>query len=124
MDASRAPVETIDDYIANFPKDVQLLLQTLRRTIQAEAPEAEEAISYQMPAFRLYGKNLVYFAAAKNHIGFYPTPSGVAAFQKELAGFKTAKGSIQFPMDQPLPLPLIRKIVKFRVQSEKKKRKA
>src|SRR5688572_4166848 len=111
MDASMGPVETIDQYIGRFPKEVQALLQTFRRTIQAEAPDAVEAISYQMPAFKLHGKNLVYFAAAKNHIGFYPTPSAVAAFEKELSGYKTAKGSIQFPMDQPLPLPLIRKIV-------------
>ncbi len=124
MDASPGPVATTDEDIARFPKDVQRLLQTFRRTIHEAAPEAEEGISYQMPTFKLYGKNLVHFAAAKNHIGFYPTPSGVAAFPKELAGYKTAKGSIQFPLDQPLPLPLIRKIVKFRVQSMKKKRKA
>lgn len=123
MEAATGRVTTIDDYLARWPKDVQSRLQALRRTIRAEAPEAEEAISYQMPAFKLYGKNLVYFAAAKNHIGFYPTPSGVEAVKHELAAYKSAKGSIQFPMDQPLPLALIRKIVKFRVQEEKKKGK-
>jgi uncharacterized protein YdhG (YjbR/CyaY superfamily) len=124
MDTSTQPVTTIDEYIARFPKDVQALLQTFRQTVKEAAPEAVEAISYQMPTFKLYGKNLVHFAAATKHIGFYPTPAGVAAFPKELAAYNTAKGSIQFPMDKKLPLPLIRKIVKFRVQAEKKKRKA
>jgi uncharacterized protein YdhG (YjbR/CyaY superfamily) len=124
LDATKGQVETIDDYIKAFPTEVQSRLQTFRRTIKEEAPEAVEALSYQMPTFKLYGKNLVHFAAAKNHIGFYPTPSGVAAFTDELAAYKTAKGSIQFPMDRPLPLPLIRKIVRFRVKEEKKKRKA
>lgn len=125
MDASTSQFETIDEYIDTFPKDVQTILKTLRRTIQELAPEAEEAIKYRMPTYVLHG-NLVHFAAFKNHIGFYPTPSGTEAFKKELAPYKTAKGSIQFPIDQPLPLPLIRKIVKFRVkenlEQSKKKR--
>ena len=124
MDTSNQPVTTVDDYIARFPKDVQALLQTFRQTVQEAAPEAVETISYQVPTFKLFGKTLVSFGAAKSHIGFYPTPAGVSAFPKELAAYNTAKGSIQFPMDKKLPLPLIRKIVKFRVQAEKKKRKA
>ncbi len=123
MDTSNRPVETIDDYIARFPPEVQALLQTFRQTVRAAAPEAVEAITYQVPTFKLYGKNLVSFGAAKNHIGFYPTPAGVAPFEKELAGYNTAKGSIQFPMDKKQPVALIRKIVKYRVQAEKKKRK-
>jgi uncharacterized protein YdhG (YjbR/CyaY superfamily) len=124
METAQGPVTTIDEYIRAFPAEVRGRLQTLRQLITAAAPEAVESISYQMPAFKMNGKNLVYFAAAKNHIGLYPTPSAVAAFQQELAGYKTAKGSIQFPMDKPLPATLIRKIVKFRVAEEKKKRKA
>ena len=110
----KAP-KTIDDYMAGFPKDVQAILQKIRRTIRKAAPEAEEAISYQMPTFKLKG-NLVHFAAFKNHIGFYPTPTGTEKFQKELAVYKGGKGSIQFPLDQPIPFGLITKIVKFRVK--------
>ena len=109
------PVTTIDDYIAGFPKDVQLILEELRATIRKTAPEAEETINYQIPTFTLNG-NLVHFAAYKNHIGFYPTPSGIAAFKEELSGYEGAKGSVQFPIDKPLPLRLITKIVKFRVK--------
>ena len=109
------PDNAIDEYIHTFPEDVQSILNQLRQTIKETAPEAEETISYQMPTFRLNG-NLVHFAAFKNHIGFYPTPSGTAAFKKELAPYKGAKGSIRFPIDQPLPLPLIRKIVAYRVK--------
>ncbi len=107
--------KTIDEYIATFPPEVQEKLQTLRRTIKDAAPEAEEAISYQMPAFKLNG-NLVYFAGFKNHIGFYAIPSGIAAFKKDLAPYKTSKGTVQFPLDKPLPLALVRKMVKFRVK--------
>src|SRR5512138_2170910 len=120
--------ETIDEYIAAFPEDVRDRLQTLRQLIQELAPTAQEAIKYQMPTFVLNG-NLVHFAAFKNHIGFYPTPSGTETFKQELSPYKTAKGSIQFPLAEPLPLPLIRKIVKFRVEEnlergQKKKKEA
>ncbi|HET6822829.1 MAG TPA: DUF1801 domain-containing protein [Anaerolineales bacterium] len=106
---------TIDEYINAFPEDVQKILNQLRQTIKDAAPEAEETINYQMPTFTLNG-NLVHFAAFKNHIGFYPTPAGIEAFREELAPYKGAKGSVQFPIDQPLPLPLIRKIVEHRVK--------
>ena len=104
----------IDRYIAAFPPEVQDLLQQLRQTIQNAAPSAVEAISYQIPTFKLHG-NLVHFAGFKKHIGFYPGAAGIAAFQDELAGYKSAKGSVQFPLDQPLPLALVTKIVRFRV---------
>ena len=106
---------TIDAYIAAFPDDVQSILQQIRRTIHDAAPEATEAISYQMPTFKLHG-NLVHFGAFKNHIGFYPVPSGIEAFQDELAAYKQGKGSIQFPLDRPMPFDLIRRIVEYRVQ--------
>lgn len=120
-----AAYNTIDEYISTFPEDVRTILNRLRQAIKESAPEAEETINYQIPTFSLYG-NLVHFAAFKDHIGFYPTPTGIEAFKKELAPYKGAKGSVQFPMDQPLPLPLIRKIVKFRVKENlerKEKRK-
>ena len=107
--------KTIDEYINAFPEDVQKILNQLRQTITDAAPEAEETINYQMPTFALNG-NLVHFAAFKNHIGFYPTPTGIEAFREELAPYKGAKGSVQFPIDQSLPLPLIRKIVEYRVK--------
>ncbi len=113
---------SIDEYIAQCPKQVQKTLQELRATIRAAAPDAEEKISYQMPAFAQNG-NLVYFAALKNHIGFYPTPSGITAFEKELAGYKSTKGALNFPLDEPLPLKLIRKIVQYRVAENLKKAK-
>jgi uncharacterized protein YdhG (YjbR/CyaY superfamily) len=106
--------ETIDAYIRAFPEDVRKLLQTLRETIKSEAPDAEEAIKYRMPAFVHHG-NLVFFAAFKRHIGLYPFPSSMRRFRDELSAYKTAKGSIRFPFDRPLPLPLIRKIVRFRI---------
>lgn len=111
---------TITDYIADFPEDVQEIMETLRATIKKAAPEAEETINYAMPTFTLKG-NLVHFAAYKNHIGFYPAPSGIEAFKKELSVFKGAKGSVQFPLDKPLPLNLITKIVKFRVKENLEK---
>ncbi|PZR19544.1 MAG: hypothetical protein DI539_13705 [Flavobacterium psychrophilum] len=107
--------KNIDEYISGFEPEVQQLLQQVRNTIQAAAPEATEAISYGLPTFKLQG-NLVHFAAFNNHIGFYALPSGNEAFQKELSQYKTGKGSIQFPFDNPLPLELITKIVKFRVE--------
>ena len=105
---------TIDEYIALYPEQVQAKLNQLRAAIKAAAPEASEKISYAMPTFFLAG-NLVHFGAHANHIGFYPTPSGMEQFQQELSVYKTAKGSAQFPLDQPLPLDLVTRIVKFRV---------
>ena len=107
--------QTIDEYIAGFPPDVQAILEKIRRTIRKAAPDAEETIKYRMPTFTLKG-NLVYFAAFKRHIGFYPVPTGIAKFKKELSVYKGAKGSVQFPLDQPMPYDLISKIVKFRVK--------
>lgn len=107
--------QTIDEYIAMFPKELQEKLQTLREVIKTAAPQAGEKISYQMPTFTLNG-NLVHFAAFKNHIGFYPTPSGITAFDEELSRYKKAKGSIQFPIDEPIPYDLVEKIVHFRVE--------
>jgi uncharacterized protein YdhG (YjbR/CyaY superfamily) len=106
---------SIDEYIKGFPPGIQKLLKEVRSTIKTAAPEAEETIKYAMPTFTLNGGNLVHFAAFKNHIGFYPTPNGIEAFEKELSAYKGAKGSVQFPLDQPMPLQLISKIVKYRV---------
>ncbi|HNP74009.1 MAG TPA: DUF1801 domain-containing protein, partial [Kouleothrix sp.] len=105
---------SIDEYIAGFPPDIQALLEAVRATIRAAAPEAQEKISYQMPTFFLAG-NLVHFAALKHHIGFYPTPSGIEAFKSETSLYKSTKGALQFPLGQPLPLDLIDRIVRFRV---------
>jgi uncharacterized protein YdhG (YjbR/CyaY superfamily) len=117
----KAPaVASIDAYIADFPPKIRKLLQSVRKAIRAAAPDATERISYCMPTFYLHG-NLVHFAACKHHIGFYPTPSGVAAFGEELAGYVTAKGSIQFPLDLPLPYDLIRKITAFRAAESRAK---
>ena len=112
----------MDEYIDVFPENVKTILHQLRQTIKEAAPEARETINYQMPTFALHG-NLVHFAAFKNHIGFYPTPSGIEAFKKELSSYKSAKGSVQFPIDQPLPLPLIRKIVEYRVKENEARTK-
>jgi uncharacterized protein YdhG (YjbR/CyaY superfamily) len=107
-------IRSIDDYIAGFPVGTKRLLVELRQTIRAAAPRAEEKISYRMPAFYLQG-NLVYFAAFKSDIGFYPTSSGIAAFARELGPYEVSKGTVRFPFDKPLPLGLITRIVKFRV---------
>ncbi len=107
--------ESIDDYFGSFPEDVALKLSALRDAIKGAAPGAEETFKYGIPTFTLNG-NLVHFAGFKTHIGFYPTPSGVEKFKKELASYNVAKGSIQFPLDKPLPISLIKKIVKFRVK--------
>jgi uncharacterized protein YdhG (YjbR/CyaY superfamily) len=111
-------VTTIDEYIAGCPAEVRPTLEEIRRVVREAAPEAEERISYAMPAFDLNGI-LVYFAACKRHIGFYPTSSAMDAFRGDLTGYKTSKGAIQFPLDQPLPLDLIRRIVAFRVQANR-----
>jgi uncharacterized protein YdhG (YjbR/CyaY superfamily) len=107
--------KTISAYIADFPPDVQALLEKIRLTIRKAAPDAEEAIKYQMPTFILNG-NLVHFAAFKEHIGFYPTPTGIDKFKKALSVYEGAKGSVRFPLDKPIPFALISKIVKFRVK--------
>lgn len=112
--------KTIDEYISSFPKPVQSLLQQVRQTIHKAAPEAEEAISYAIPTFKLNG-NLVHFAAFKNHIGFYPAPTGLKEFEKDLSPYMQGKGSVQFPLDQPLPMALITKIVKFRAEQNRAK---
>lgn len=105
---------TIDEYIATFPAEVQEILQKVRETVKTAAPQATEAISYGMPTFKLEG-NLVHFGAFKEHLGFYPIPSGLEQFKDELAQYKGGKGSVQFPFDQPMPYELITKIVEFRV---------
>jgi uncharacterized protein YdhG (YjbR/CyaY superfamily) len=115
MNTNQETPTTIDAYIAAFPPDVQDILQKIRQTIREAAPDAQETISYQMPTFTLHG-NLVHFAAFSKHIGFYPVPSGIEAFQDELAVYKQGKGSVQFPLAQPIPYDLIGRIVKFRVQ--------
>jgi uncharacterized protein YdhG (YjbR/CyaY superfamily) len=120
MENERVRFTSIDEYIAAFPEPIQTILSELRAVIQAAAPEAIEKISYQMPTFDLKG-NLVHFAAFKNHIGFYPTPGGIEAFKDELAVYQGAKGSIRFPIDQPLPFDLIRKIVQARVAENLRK---
>ena len=113
---------TIDEYIRSFPANIQNILENMRQTIRKAAPDAIEAISYQMPTFKLSGKNLVHFAAFKNHIGFYPTPSGIEAFKKALADYKGSKGAVQFPLDKPVPFDLVEKIVKFRVTENLQKK--
>jgi uncharacterized protein YdhG (YjbR/CyaY superfamily) len=107
---------TIDEYIKTFPEDVQFILEKIRQTIRKAAPEAVEAISYGIPTFKLNGRYLVYFAAWKNHVGSYPMPSGAKAFKKELSVYKQGKGSIQFPLDRPIPYDLVYKIVSFRIK--------
>ena len=116
-------INSIDDYISEFPTEIQALLYQIRATIKEAAPDAHEAIKYAIPTFVYHG-NLVHFAAFKNHIGFYPAPSGIEAFKKELSVYKNAKGSVQFPIDGPIPLDLISTIVKFRVKENLGKSKA
>jgi uncharacterized protein YdhG (YjbR/CyaY superfamily) len=113
MDKDRP--KDVDEYIKRFPKAVQVLLKKVRQTIHKAAPAAQEKISYGIPTFTLHG-NLVHFAGYESHIGFYPGSSGIAAFKKELAGYKGGKGSVQSPLDEPLPLDLVSRIVKFRVK--------
>jgi uncharacterized protein YdhG (YjbR/CyaY superfamily) len=122
MPTQKTKPQNIDEYIESFPKDTQTILQELRSVIRKAAPGAEEIINYGVPTFTLDG-NLVHFAAYKNHIGFYPTPGGIEAFKKELSIYEGAKGSVQFPLDKPLPLALVTKIVKFRVKENAEKSK-
>jgi uncharacterized protein YdhG (YjbR/CyaY superfamily) len=112
----------MDVYIANSPKDVQAILEKVRATIRKSAPQAEETINYGIPTFTLEG-NLVHFAGFKSHIGFYPTPSGIEKFKAELSKYESAKGSVRFPLDKPIPYALIGKIVKFRVKENTEKAK-
>ena len=122
MNTSNRKFTTIDEYIAIYPQEVQLLLQQLRKTIHEAAPEATEAIRYGIPTFQLHG-NLVHFGAYEHHIGFYPAPAGIEQFKKDLAPYLAGKGTIQFPLDQPLPLERIKKIVEFRIQDNLKRKK-
>jgi uncharacterized protein YdhG (YjbR/CyaY superfamily) len=122
MNAADSP-STIDDYISGFPESVQAILQEIRRVIREAAPQATEAIKYRIPTFVL-GGNLVHFAAFERHIGFYPTPSGIERFKEELAGYKSAKGSVQFPLHEPIPYDLICRVVEFRVKEWEAHQKA
>jgi uncharacterized protein YdhG (YjbR/CyaY superfamily) len=122
MKTPRTKFIDIDEYIASFPKETQKLLEELRAIIRKAAPEATETINYGMPTFILKG-NLVHFAAFKNHIGFYPTPSGIETFKNELSEYEGAKGSVKFPIDKPIPFDVITKIVKFRVKENLEKTK-
>jgi uncharacterized protein YdhG (YjbR/CyaY superfamily) len=115
MKADQPTLKTIDDYIAGFPPDVRVILQKLRATIRKAAPAAEEAIKYRLPTFVLQG-NLVHFGAFKKHIGFYATPTGNKQFREELSAYQGAKGSVQLPLDKPIPYGLVSKMVKFRVK--------
>jgi uncharacterized protein YdhG (YjbR/CyaY superfamily) len=119
----KSKIKTVDEYLATFPKNIRDILEGLRKAIKKSAPEAEEVISYQMPAFKLKGI-LLYYAAWKEHIGFYPTSSATVTFKKELSAYEVSKGTVRFPIDQPLPIDLITKIVKFRVQENLEKAKA
>jgi uncharacterized protein YdhG (YjbR/CyaY superfamily) len=119
----RKQYKTVEEYIKTFPKDIQTILEKLRQTIHETAPEAVETISYQMPTFKLNGKNLVHFAVFKEHIGFYPTPSGIDSFEKDLAPYRTGKGTLQFPLDKPIPFDLVKKVVIFRVKENLNKKR-
>ena len=120
MATLKKQIKTIDEYIMLFPKNVQIVLEKLRQVIRESAPKSEETINYGIPTFKLNG-NLVHFAAFKNHIGFYPTTSAIVAFKKELSPYKQAKGSVQFPIDKPIPLNIVKKIVKYRVMENEER---
>lgn len=120
MDSSKDVPKTIDEYIEGFPSDVQIILERIRLIIREAAPDAEETIKYQMPTFTL-NSNLVHFAAYKRHIGFYPVPTGIEKFKDALSEYVTGRGSVQFPLDKPIPFDLIKKIVQFRVEENRKK---
>jgi len=117
----KASFSTIDDYISSFPKETQMVLEKIRATIKKIIPKAEETISYAIPTFKLNGKSLVHFAGYKNHIGFYATPTGHEEFKEELSKYKQGKGSVQFPLDKPIPYDLIKSIVKFRANETEQK---
>jgi len=118
----KKPTNT-DSYISTFPKETQKLLQQVRTAIRQAAPEAEEVISYGMPAFKQHGSPLVYFAGYEHHIGFYPTGTGIAAFKKEIEKYKHSKGAVQFPLDKPVPVTLIKQMVKFKLAESLEKAK-
>jgi uncharacterized protein YdhG (YjbR/CyaY superfamily) len=118
---SRSTANSMDEYIAGFPPETQTVLQELRALIKASAPDATETISYAIPTFDLNGKHLVHFAGYERHVGLYPAPSGLEAFKEDLKPYKSGKGSVQFPLDQPLPKDLIRRIVEFRVEENTRK---
>lgn len=120
MNENKTQFSNIDEYIALFPNEIQEILTKIRNLIRENAPEASEKISYQMPTFYLNG-NLIHFAAFKHHIGLYPTPNGIDAFKEELSKYKGAKGSVQFPLDQPIPYDLIKRIVLYRVEENTNK---
>jgi uncharacterized protein YdhG (YjbR/CyaY superfamily) len=122
MESNKVSYASIDEYIAAFPKETQKLLEELRSSIKASAPEVEEKITYQMPTFDLNGRHLVFFSALKHHIGLYPIPAGNEKFQEEIATYKNkrAKSTLNFPIDKPLPLKLISRLVKFRVAENSK----
>ncbi|MBS1682938.1 MAG: DUF1801 domain-containing protein [Bacteroidetes bacterium] len=122
MKPNTSQAQTVDEYISRYPEKVQLILQKVRDTVKKAAPAATEIISYQLPAYKLHS-NLVYFGAWKNHLGFYPTASGIRSFKKELSVYEGAKGSVKFPLDKPMPYGLISKIVKFRVKEDVAKSK-
>ena len=119
----RTTARNVDEYLASVPSTVSITLEKVRKTIKAAAPDAEEVLSYQMPAYKYYGM-LVYFAAHTNHIGFYPFPGAIEAFKKELSAYERAKGSVKFPFNKPIPFGLIGKIIKFRVKENLEKAKA
>lgn len=121
MEKNKTAPATIDAYIEQYPQDVQQILQKIRAVIQEAAPQAEEKISYGMPGFAYHGA-LVWFAVHTRHVGFYPTAAGVEAFKQELFAYKTTKGAVQFPLDQPIPYDLIRRIVKFKLAENLKKK--
>lgn len=112
---------TIDEYIAEFPKETQAVLEKIRKTIQQLVPDVEETISYAIPTFKQYGVNLIHFGGFKNHIGFYATPTGHEKFKEELSNYKQGRGSVQFPLNKPIPYDLIERIVNFRVIENKQK---
>jgi len=120
MKAAATEIEDVDSYISDFPKETQKLLRQVRATIKNAAPKAKEEVSYRMPAYKYHGM-LVYFAGYQHHIGFYPGAAGVANFKKDIAKYKSAKGSVQFPINEPMPLQLITKIVKFRAKENENK---
>src|SRR5207248_11683314 len=122
MEQDKARFKTVDEYIQAFPKDVQGILKKMRQTIKEAAPGAVETISYQIPTFKLNGKGLVYFAAFKSHIGFYPIHTGVEGFKKELSRYKQGKGSVKFPIDQPIRYDLVKQIMRCRVKENEGKK--
>ncbi len=122
MEKNDRTCDTVEQYLASFPQDVQLILQTIRAIIKEEAPAATERIAYGMPTYTME-KNLIHFAAYAKHIGVYPTPTGIAAFKDELSAYKNAKGSVQFPLSLPIPYDLIRSIARYRVEEQANKNK-